>query len=123
MDEEEAKNPNRVKAVVGRDGHALYFARAPIPFPRDREGSRPRYLRHIGIYAYRVWFLKRFVELPQGELEQIEKLEQLRALEHGFSIGVVHVDSAPPDVDTEEDLAHVEEFLRGRPSSPRSVPS
>ncbi len=116
MDGEEAKNPNRVKAVVGRDGHALYFSRAPIPFPRDGEVGGTFYLRHIGIYAYRVWFLQRFVQLPQGELEQIEKLEQLRALEHGWPIGVVHVASAPPDVDTEEDLRLVEQFIMGRPS-------
>ncbi len=108
---EEVQNPNRVKVVQSKDGLALYFSRAPIPYLRDGD-TDPGYLRHIGIYAYRNGFLKQFVSLPQGRLEVIEKLEQLRALEFGHKIGVVLVDRAPLDVDTMEDLKAVEEYLK-----------
>lgn len=112
----EARNPNRVKVVVDRSWRALYFSRARIPFDRDGlwEGAdagalppkdpRAAYLRHIGLYAYRQGFLQTFVGLPPGLLEGVERLEQLRALENGFPIGVVSVPSAPPEVDTPEDL-------------------
>ncbi len=112
----EAKNPNRVKVVVDRSWRALYFSRARIPFDRDgiwedvrADGASPfdlraAYLRHIGLYAYRQGFLQTFVGLPPGLLEGVERLEQLRALENGFPIGVVPVSSAPPEVDTPEDL-------------------
>jgi len=110
---EEVANPNRVKVVVGSDGRALYFSRSPIPFDRDgiMEEAGGQYLRHLGLYAYRNQFLQRFVSLPQGKLERIEQLEQLRALENGYSIGVALVDSAPPEVDTPEDLQVVEKIL------------
>lgn len=112
----DAENPNRVKVVVDRWWRALYFSRARIPYDRDgvwggggsgvkgSDGDRWGYLRHIGLYAYRQGFLEKFVALPPGILENVERLEQLRALENGYSIGVVLVEEAPPDVDTPEDL-------------------
>src|SRR5262249_34424423 len=103
-------------------GHALYFSRAPVPWPRDafansRDALPPGvpFLRHIGIYAYRAGFLHRFAALPRARLEQLESLEQLRALEHGFRIAVRDApDPFPPGVDTPADLAHVERLLQAR---------
>ena len=98
----------RVKVVVDRKWRALYFSRAPIPYDRDRKMAEGgNYLRHLGLYAYRQAFLQTFVQLPQGRLERIERLEQLRALENGYAIGVVEVPSAPLEVDCPEDLAAV----------------
>jgi 3-deoxy-manno-octulosonate cytidylyltransferase (CMP-KDO synthetase) len=105
-----AANPNIVKVVFDRAGRALYFSRSPLPFWRD--GAAPAYYRHIGIYAYRVQFLKEFVHLPPGRWEEAEKLEQLRALEHGFAIHLVETTGDTREVDTPEDLRRVEEFLR-----------
>ncbi len=112
MDPEDARNPNRVKVVTDRDGRALYFSRSRIPFDRDGKWERPGcYLRHLGLYAYRKSFLQEFVSLPPGTLEQIECLEQLRALENGYPIKVLMVEKAPLEVDTEEDLARVREIM------------
>jgi 3-deoxy-manno-octulosonate cytidylyltransferase (CMP-KDO synthetase) len=105
-----AANPNTVKVVFDRAGRALYFSRSPLPFWRD--GGDPYFYRHIGIYAYRVQFLKEFVHLPPGRWEAAEKLEQLRALEHGFAIHVVETTGDTREVDTPEDARQVEEFLR-----------
>jgi 3-deoxy-manno-octulosonate cytidylyltransferase (CMP-KDO synthetase) len=105
-----AANPNVVKAVFTTAGRALYFSRSPLPFWRD--GAQAYFYKHIGIYAYRVAFLKEFVHLPPGRWEAAEKLEQLRALEHGFAIHVVETDGDTREVDTPEDLREVEEFLR-----------
>ena len=105
-------NPNAVKVVIDLGGRALYFSRAAIPF--DRDGSRPRYFKHLGLYAYRKSALDRFVTLPESALEKSERLEQLRFLENGISI---HVGETPHDsvgVDTEEDLQRVIEILRTR---------
>ncbi len=105
----EITNPNRVKVVLDSNSRALYFSRATIPFDRDgtyQPGSRS-YLRHIGIYAYRNSFLQELVTLPVSWLEHMEKLEQLRALENGFRIGVTIVDDSPMDVDTAEDIEAV----------------
>jgi len=108
-------DPNAVKLVRNVRGLALYFSRAPIPWQRDRF-SRERIgpagegaLRHIGIYAYRAGFLRRFAALPPGRLEQIEALEQLRALEagHAIAVGLTPV-PFPPGVDTEADLLRAE---------------
>jgi len=110
-DRELARDPNVVKVVFGRDLRALYFSRAPIPWPR--EGEPIVYHRHIGLYAYRAAFLRRFVRLPQTRLETLEKLEQLRALEHGHAIQVVLTEGAGPDVDVPGDVVRVEAFLRG----------
>jgi len=112
-DRQEITNPNHVKVVFDGQGRALYFSRAPIPWPREGEGTF--YFKHIGIYGYRASFLRRFVALPPGRLETIEKLEQLRALEHGFRIKVVVTDLDSPEVDTPEDIAKVEAFLRRNP--------
>jgi len=107
-----AANPNIVKAVFDRAGRALYFSRSPLPFWRD--AGQPYFYRHIGIYAYRVRFLQEFVHLPPGRWEAAEKLEQLRALEHGFPIHVVETDGDTREVDTPADARQVEEFLRAR---------
>jgi 3-deoxy-manno-octulosonate cytidylyltransferase (CMP-KDO synthetase) len=104
LDLHEWENPNVVKVVCGRDENALYFSRSSIPFARDG-GTPAQALRHIGIYAYRRDFLMKFAALPQGVLEQIEKLEQLRALEHGYKIRVVASVAPSIEVDTAEDLA------------------
>jgi len=105
-----ARDPNVVKVVFDHKGRALYFSRSPLPYWRD--GDKPYYFKHIGIYAYRVEFLKNFVTLPPGRLEEAEKLEQLRALEYGFPIHVVEITGDTLEVDTPADLARVEEFLR-----------
>jgi len=129
-DEASMRNPNIVKAVLDKNGNALYFSRAPIPWPRDAgmslslpagqadRSSSPQEeikreapsvsinaLRHIGIYAYRANFLREFGDLTPAPLEQVESLEQLRALYHGYKIGVTITQDAPPSgVDTEQDL-------------------
>ncbi|MBM4300666.1 MAG: 3-deoxy-manno-octulosonate cytidylyltransferase [Deltaproteobacteria bacterium] len=105
-----AANPNTVKVVFDRAGRALYFSRSPLPFWRD--GGHPSYYRHIGIYAYRVQFLKEFVHLSVGRWEAAEKLEQLRGLEHGFPIHIVETDGDTREVDSPDDARQVEEFLR-----------
>lgn len=110
-DEASMRNPNIVKIVLDKNGNALYFSRAPIPYPRDvfaQEAALPHdvpVLRHIGIYAYRAGFLRAFGQLAPSAIEQIEALEQLRALWHGYKIGVTITHDAPPSgVDTEADL-------------------
>lgn len=103
-----------VKVVCDQRGRALYFSRSAIPYVRDADGVSGDfpYLRHIGIYAYRVSVLKRYPSLRQTPLEQAEKLEQLRFIEHGIDIAVGIVDEAPPPgVDCEDDIARVEAAL------------
>jgi 3-deoxy-manno-octulosonate cytidylyltransferase (CMP-KDO synthetase) len=114
----EFTNPNVVKVVVDKAQLALYFSRAPIPWWRDgnTQGIQnlpsPPPLRHIGIYAYRVGFLKAFPQLPPAPIESCEALEQLRAMWHGHKIAVHVTDKAPgPGVDTPEDLARVRELF------------
>ncbi len=85
---EDAANPNIVKVVLSREGHALYFSRARIPYPRNTGDSATQPLKHIGLYVYRVSFLRHYVALPPTPLEQTEFLEQLRVLEHGYRIAV-----------------------------------
>jgi 3-deoxy-manno-octulosonate cytidylyltransferase (CMP-KDO synthetase) len=101
--------PSLVKVVVGDDGRALYFSRAPIPFLRDKADAKKladRTLQHIGVYAYSRDALNRWVSLPPHPLEEIERLEQLRPLAAGLPIGVVVTKEAPASgIDTEEDLA------------------
>lgn len=102
-------NPNVVKVVLDASGHALYFSRSRIPYPRERES--PCY-RHAGIYAYRVGFLKRYAALAPAPLEKAEALEQLRALWHGHRIAVVVSETdIPPGVDTPQDLEAVRRML------------
>jgi len=96
-------NPNVVKVVLDQQGFALYFSRLPIPFVRDQRAEARRY-RHLGLYAYRRDFLLSLAQLAPTPLEQAERLEQLRALEHGHRIRVVMVDQASPGVDTPGDL-------------------
>jgi 3-deoxy-manno-octulosonate cytidylyltransferase (CMP-KDO synthetase) len=99
---EAADDPNKVKVVVARDGAAMYFSRARIPFDRDGAGGL-RYLLHVGVYAYRAGFLRVFTRLEPTPAERAEKLEQLRALEHGHRIAVAVVDYPGHGIDTPED--------------------
>jgi len=132
-------NPNAVKVVCDRQQRALYFSRAPIPWARDAfagavAGHPPAVLppdlpalHHIGLYAYRAGFLAQFARLPKGVLEQCESLEQLRALENGYTIIVATLASLPHQgVDTEADLARVRQWLQTTqtpaPSSPSPAP-
>lgn len=112
------RNPNQVKVVRDRAGYALYFSRAPIPFARDSGGQvdaawlaeHPCY-RHLGLYAYRADFLEAFSGLEPGFLEQVEKLEQLRAMEHGYRIHVGITGQATIGIDTPADSAEFEASL------------
>ncbi|MGH8012688.1 MAG: 3-deoxy-manno-octulosonate cytidylyltransferase [Candidatus Binataceae bacterium] len=104
-DNDEWHNPNVVKVVCGAGGDALYFSRSPIPYPREVGGIPPMALRHIGVYGYRRDFLLNFAALAPGVLEQIERLEQLRALERGYRIRVVRSVAPSLEIDTPEDLA------------------
>jgi|TARA_B110000971_G_C19947800_1_gene471858 3-deoxy-manno-octulosonate cytidylyltransferase (CMP-KDO synthetase) len=108
-DEASMLNPNVVKVVMDADGNAMYFSRAPIPYPRDEAHKQSlKAHRHIGIYAYRVGFLKQYAELSVTQLEQIESLEQLRVLHHGYKIAITVTDHAPATgVDTQADLDYV----------------
>ncbi|MFQ2070679.1 3-deoxy-manno-octulosonate cytidylyltransferase [Aeromonas veronii] len=116
-DAEEAFNPNAVKVVTDKDGYALYFSRASIPWDRDRfanshEQIGGHYQRHIGIYAYRAGFIQRYVDWAPSVLEQVEALEQLRVLWYGEKIHVAQALEAPPvGVDTQADLEKVRAFL------------
>lgn len=114
-------NPNVVKVVTDKDGYALYFSRAPIPWARDAWASGPSdappaglpIARHIGLYAYRAGFLKAYPGLERPALEHFESLEQLRALWHGHRIAVVESPvPSPPGVDTPEDLEKVRARFR-----------
>ena len=106
-------NPNAVKVVTAADGRALYFSRATIPYDRDAEG-RAHYWKHLGLYAYRHAALERFAALKPSELEQTERLEQLRLLENGISLYVAETPFDTIGVDTEDDLRRVEAILQGR---------
>ena len=117
-DAAEYANPNVVKVVCDAAGRALYFSRASIPHWRDRPGaadlSTPPPLRHVGLYAYRAAFLRRFPTLPHAPLESLESLEQLRVLWHGERIAVHVSDDRPgPGVDTPADLERVRAIWRG----------
>ena len=113
-------DPNIVKVVMDQAGYALYFSRAPIPWDRERFASRPAqvdgfadYFRHIGLYAYSCGFMREYVDRAPSRLEQLESLEQLRALWYGYRIHVAHaVVETVAGVDTEEDLLRVEALLR-----------
>ena len=107
----DVSNPNAVKVVTDAMGQALYFSRATIP--HDRDGTGPRYYKHLGFYAYRKAALDRFVALPESSLERSERLEQLRFLENGIPIFVGQTPYDTIGVDTEEDLQRVELVLRG----------
>ncbi len=112
-------NPNIVKVVLDAQGYALYFSRAPIPYPRDAFAVNselptdiPAY-RHIGLYAYRAKFLKQYASIQPAAIEQVECLEQLRVLHHGYKIAVSISKNAPAaGVDTEDDLAYVRDLMQ-----------
>ena len=106
IDRREAANPNVTKVVVDREGFALYFSRAPIPFVRDGCPAAPHW-RHIGLYVYRRQCLLRLADLPPTDLERSEALEQLRALEHGIRIKAIETQYDSVGVDTPEDLDRV----------------
>ncbi len=101
-------NPNVVKVVKAKNGNVLYFSRLPIPYLRENATLPKNYYRHIGIYAYRYGVLKKIVQLPTSELENSEKLEQLRWLENGYTIRALECDYQGIGVDTPEDLKNVE---------------
>lgn len=110
------RDPAVVKVARGGNGRALYFSRAAIPHRRDgdpgeRELAAAPFLRHMGVYAYQRTALLRWVSLPPSPLEEVERLEQLRALENGMRIGVALVDDASPGVDTEADARAIEPLL------------
>lgn len=121
-DVEDFLNPNVVKVTCDVNGKALTFSRAPIPWPRDHfretKASLPEgfeALHHLGLYAYRVAFLKAFPTLKQAPIEKFESLEQLRALYYGYEIGVLTLDAAlPAGVDTEADLERVRAIYRAK---------
>lgn len=116
-DFEKWQKPNIVKVIVGNSGKALYFSRAPIPFLREESdamawqiaGRRVYGFHHIGIYGYRSEFLQKYKSLPPSALEKMERLEQLRVLDAGYTIKVNIVDNNPPGIDTPEDF---ENFLK-----------
>jgi len=103
------QNPNVVKVVKAKNGNVLYFSRLPIPYLRGESAVAPKnYYRHIGIYAYRYGVLRQIVQLPTSELENSEKLEQLRWLENGYTIRALECDYQGIGVDTPEDLALIQ---------------
>jgi 3-deoxy-manno-octulosonate cytidylyltransferase (CMP-KDO synthetase) len=111
-------NPNVVKVVLDVHGHALYFSRAPIPYPRDAFmadlplSNDMSIYRHIGIYGYRVGFLKNYANLQTSVIERIESLEQLRVLYHGYKISMFITENAPASgVDTQTDLDFVRSLI------------
>jgi 3-deoxy-manno-octulosonate cytidylyltransferase (CMP-KDO synthetase) len=102
------KDPNLVKVVMDPDGRAIYFSRSPIPYHRD-SSAQARYDLHVGVYAYARPFLIQFASWQPTPLEQAEKLEQLRAIEHGVQIAVLKVDRAAHGIDTPQQY---DEFVR-----------
>jgi len=110
LDPQEYDNPKDVKVVMAHSGDALYFSRAPVPFARD-EGEKFDSFKHLGVYAYRCSFLEIFRNLPTGILEDIEKLEQLRAIEHGHRIRVVVTVYDSPEVDLPSDIPRIEKLI------------
>ena len=112
----EIYNPNVVKAVVDKKGYAIYFSRSPIPYARDNSEARRTpnielYYKHIGLYAYTKDFLFTYTNLPLSKLEHAEKLELLRALEHGFKIKTVETEFDTVGIDTPEDLEKFKNIL------------
>ncbi len=120
---DDMSNPNVVKVVTDQQGFALYFSRSPIPFDRNQFGSNTAQpgagvvpagmLRHIGLYVYRADFLQKFAAMTPTPLEQLENLEQLRALEHGYRIRVVSIEQTVIGVDTPDDAKKVRAILEG----------
>jgi 3-deoxy-manno-octulosonate cytidylyltransferase (CMP-KDO synthetase) len=113
--QEELSDPNKVKVVMNKDNFALYFSRAMIPFQREGGDKTDAFL-HWGLYAYRRETLKKFISLPESNLEKCEKLEQLRALENGINIYVMQSNLSSIGVDTPEDLELAEQKMRDNAS-------
>ena len=115
-EKEKIFNPNVVKTVFDKNGKALYFSRSPIPhvrgFDESQWESKGRFYKHIGLYAFRQMTLLEIAHLPKGELEKTESLEQLRWLENGYSIGITETTEETIGIDTPEDLAKAEAFLK-----------
>ncbi len=113
-DDAKIDNPNCVKAVLAKDGRALYFSRSRVPFKREitPKNKNIPYWHHCGIYGYRRAALERFVHLPTSPLEKLEKLEQLRALEDGMKIYCAEIEPGGPAIDTAEDLARAEIYYK-----------
>ncbi len=109
-DKREITDPKDVKVTFDNNGFALYFSRAQIPFPRDRE-TKADFYKHLGFYAYKKSFLDKLVALPTGTCEHIEKLEQLRVLEFGFRIKVVITKYDSPEIDLPCDIKRIEATL------------
>jgi len=112
-DKREITDPKDVKVTFDNNGFALYFSRAQIPYPRDKE-TKADFYKHLGFYAYKKSFLDTLVTLPTGTCEHIEKLEQLRALEFGYRIKVVITPYDSPEIDLPEDIKRIEAKLLQR---------
>lgn len=110
IDLNHVKDPNLVKVILDAHGNAIYFSRSAIPY--DREGGFEGYFGHLGIYAFRKKALETFCALPYAPIEHIEKLEQLRAIYHGYNIAMVEVQSQSFGIDTKEDLERALAFFR-----------
>lgn len=110
IDLSHVKDPNLVKVILNAHGNALYFSRSAIPY--DREGGFEGYFGHLGIYAFRKKSLETFCTLSYAPIEHIEKLEQLRAIYHGYSIAMVEVESQSFGIDTKEDLERALTFFK-----------
>jgi 3-deoxy-manno-octulosonate cytidylyltransferase (CMP-KDO synthetase) len=111
IDESRIQTPKDVMVVTDQQGFAIYFSRSPIPFFREGKSEKV-YYKHLGVYGYQRAFLTQFVQLPEGVLESAEKLEQLRALEHGFKIKVIETPFDSMEVDFPEDVKRIEATLR-----------
>lgn len=112
IDKHMAENPNMVKVITDTDGYAIYFSRSAIPY--DRDGGFFDYKGHLGIYGFNVDSLRKFCALGGGKLENIEKLEQLRAVEAGYKIKMIEVDTKSFGIDTPEDLAEALSVFGGK---------
>jgi 3-deoxy-manno-octulosonate cytidylyltransferase (CMP-KDO synthetase) len=110
ISKEEAHNPNNVKVVTDKSGHALYFSRSIVPYQRE-EKTKVEYFLHVGVYAYKKDALIKFTKLPQSSLEKIEKLEQLRYLENGIKIKMAETEYNNIAIDTPEDLERAKSSL------------
>jgi 3-deoxy-manno-octulosonate cytidylyltransferase (CMP-KDO synthetase) len=111
VNKDEITNPKDCKVTFNNRGYALYFSRSPIPFARDASTIFDTY-KHLGIYAYTRRFLETFRNLPEGKLETIEKLEQLRAIEYGYKIRVIITEYDSPEVDHPEDIKRIEGLIK-----------
>jgi 3-deoxy-manno-octulosonate cytidylyltransferase (CMP-KDO synthetase) len=111
LTEADIQNPNMVKVITNHLGQAIYFSRSPIPYRRNPE-AHIVYYKHIGIYGYRKEALLEITQLPVGALEQAESLEQLRWVEHNYHIALIETDIENIAIDTPDDLARVEKYLK-----------